>query len=173
MVMMMVMMMIMVMITTTKKTITVLCSAVSSGVGFIMVDLRLQQVSIKFNEVPFHKRRDRMIGRGNLSTGRKPAPVPLCLPQIPHDPDLYFLRTQTEFLTQIFVVLPSLPRRVNEWRGSILKQAATTHYYVVTVNNNELISRAGNTPSYSGCCAFYCGSGHDTTGVFREFPLSP
>jgi hypothetical protein len=25
------------------------------------------------------------IGRGNLSTRRKPAPVPLCPPQIPHD----------------------------------------------------------------------------------------
>jgi hypothetical protein len=25
------------------------------------------------------------IGRGNRSTGRKPAPVPLCPPQIPHD----------------------------------------------------------------------------------------
>jgi hypothetical protein len=25
------------------------------------------------------------IGRGNQSTGRKPAPVPLCPPQIPHD----------------------------------------------------------------------------------------
>jgi hypothetical protein len=25
-----------------------------------------------------------MIGRGNRSTRRKPAPVPLCLPQIPH-----------------------------------------------------------------------------------------
>jgi hypothetical protein len=25
------------------------------------------------------------IGRGNRSTWRKPAPVPLCLPQIPHD----------------------------------------------------------------------------------------
>jgi hypothetical protein len=25
------------------------------------------------------------IGRGNRSTRRKPAPVPLCLPQIPHD----------------------------------------------------------------------------------------
>jgi hypothetical protein len=25
------------------------------------------------------------IGRGNCSTRRKPAPVPLCLPQIPHD----------------------------------------------------------------------------------------
>jgi hypothetical protein len=26
-----------------------------------------------------------MSGRGNRSTGRKPVPVPLCLPQIPHD----------------------------------------------------------------------------------------
>jgi hypothetical protein len=26
-----------------------------------------------------------MIGRGNRSTGRKPAPVLLCPPQIPHD----------------------------------------------------------------------------------------
>jgi hypothetical protein len=26
-----------------------------------------------------------MIGRGNRSTRRKPAPVPLCPPQIPHD----------------------------------------------------------------------------------------
>jgi hypothetical protein len=26
------------------------------------------------------------IGRGNRSTGGKPAPVPLCPPQIPHDP---------------------------------------------------------------------------------------
>jgi hypothetical protein len=26
-----------------------------------------------------------MLGRGNQSTRRKPAPVPLCLPQIPHD----------------------------------------------------------------------------------------
>jgi hypothetical protein len=26
-----------------------------------------------------------MIGRGNRSTRRKPAPGPLCLPQIPHD----------------------------------------------------------------------------------------
>jgi hypothetical protein len=25
-----------------------------------------------------------MIGRGNRSTGRKPAPVPLCPPQTPH-----------------------------------------------------------------------------------------
>jgi hypothetical protein len=25
------------------------------------------------------------IGRGNRSTGRKPAPAPLCPPQIPHD----------------------------------------------------------------------------------------
>jgi hypothetical protein len=25
-----------------------------------------------------------MIGRGNRSTGRKPAPVPLCPPQNPH-----------------------------------------------------------------------------------------
>jgi hypothetical protein len=25
------------------------------------------------------------IGRGNRSTRRKPAPAPLCLPQIPHD----------------------------------------------------------------------------------------
>jgi hypothetical protein len=25
------------------------------------------------------------IGRGNQSTRRKPAPVPLCAPQIPHD----------------------------------------------------------------------------------------
>jgi hypothetical protein len=25
------------------------------------------------------------IGKGNLSTRRKPAPAPLCLPQIPHD----------------------------------------------------------------------------------------
>jgi hypothetical protein len=25
------------------------------------------------------------LGMGNLSTGRKPAPVPLCPPQIPHD----------------------------------------------------------------------------------------
>jgi hypothetical protein len=25
------------------------------------------------------------IGRGNLSTRRKPAPAPLCRPQIPHD----------------------------------------------------------------------------------------
>jgi hypothetical protein len=25
------------------------------------------------------------IGRGNRSARRKPAPVPLCLPQIPHD----------------------------------------------------------------------------------------
>jgi hypothetical protein len=28
------------------------------------------------------------IGRGNRSTRRKPAPVPLCPPQIPHDKDL-------------------------------------------------------------------------------------
>jgi hypothetical protein len=28
---------------------------------------------------------DGMIGRGNQSTGRKPVPVPLCPPQIPHD----------------------------------------------------------------------------------------
>jgi hypothetical protein len=26
-----------------------------------------------------------MIGKGNRSTRRKPAPVPLCPPQIPHD----------------------------------------------------------------------------------------
>jgi hypothetical protein len=26
------------------------------------------------------------VGRGNRSTRRKPAPVPLCPPQIPHDP---------------------------------------------------------------------------------------
>jgi hypothetical protein len=32
------------------------------------------------------------IGRGNRSTRRKPATVPLCLPQIPHD--LIWARTQ-------------------------------------------------------------------------------
>jgi hypothetical protein len=32
------------------------------------------------------------IGRGNRSTRRKPAPVPLCPPQIPHD--LTWDRTQ-------------------------------------------------------------------------------
>jgi hypothetical protein len=33
-----------------------------------------------------------MIGRGNRSTRRKPAPVPLCPPQIPHD--LTWVRTR-------------------------------------------------------------------------------
>jgi hypothetical protein len=29
-----------------------------------------------------------IIGKENRSTGRNPAPVPLCPPQIPHDPTL-------------------------------------------------------------------------------------
>jgi hypothetical protein len=31
------------------------------------------------------------IGRGNRSTQRKPAPAPLCPPQIPHDHFIYLI----------------------------------------------------------------------------------
>jgi hypothetical protein len=37
------------------------------------------------------------IGRGNRSTRRKPAPLPLCLPQTPHD--LTRARTRTAVMS--------------------------------------------------------------------------
>jgi hypothetical protein len=39
------------------------------AVQCLVVDLRLQQVSIKFSEVPFHKCRDRMLNEGGAAGG--------------------------------------------------------------------------------------------------------
>jgi hypothetical protein len=73
------------------------------------------------------------IGRGNRSTRRKPAPVPLCPPQIPHDPT--WDRTSSQTSVQ-GTKLP-LYYMLSKIRHNLLYRAWTVRGHVYAVNTWE------------------------------------
>jgi hypothetical protein len=53
-----------------------------------------------------------ILGKGNLSTWRKPAPVPLCPPQIPHDLARTRAWASAIATARLVTVLPNTPKKL-------------------------------------------------------------
>jgi hypothetical protein len=75
------------------------------------------------------------VGRGNRSTARKSAPVPLCPPQIPHD--LTWARTRVAAVGSWRLIAWAMAwDRCRRWRQHISSKYPWTWQNIVTSNRN-------------------------------------
>jgi hypothetical protein len=79
-----------------------------------------------------------MIGRGNRSTRRKPAPLPLCPPQTPHGGRM---RTRAAAVGSQRLTAWATPRPRTNIRPSSLEFQSGSHVRVHLHNNNNSIFR--------------------------------
>jgi hypothetical protein len=70
------------------------------------------------------------IGRGNRSTRRKAAPVPLCPPQIPHD--LTWARTRAAVVGSRWLILFSFNWRLWLYTRGFCVSGVDNTYYIIT-----------------------------------------